>query len=187
MAGLAGNLASVILLLTMPFRLQQGYGFTPAEAGAVFAPWPLTVMVVAPTSGMLSDRIPAGILGAVGMTIAIGGLGALALLPAAPGHLDIAWRIMVCGIGFGMFFSPNARQIIALAPVDRAAPAGALVSTTRGAGQTLGATAVAAILAAGLGTGGTPPLISAGLALIAGSCSVAGLVAARRGRSIATA
>jgi MFS transporter, DHA2 family, multidrug resistance protein len=64
--------------------------------------------------------------------------------------------VAVCGVGYGMFFSPNARQIIASAPHERTAAAGALFSTIRGAGQTLGATAVAAVLA-----------------LIAGYCSLA--------------
>jgi DHA2 family multidrug resistance protein-like MFS transporter len=42
-------------------------------------------------------------------------------------------------------------------------------------GQTTGATLVAALLAMGLGTGGGPALIAAGLAVVAGLCSLARL------------
>jgi DHA2 family multidrug resistance protein-like MFS transporter len=167
---LAGHLASMIVMLTLPFRLQLGLHFTAIEAGAVLAPWALVSMVVAPTSGLLSDRYPAGFLGGIGMIIAVCGLLSLAFLPLAPTHFDLVWRIMVCGLGFGMFYSPNARQIIASAPLHRTAAAGALSTTTRGAGQTMGATAVTALMASGLGTGQAPALIAAGLAAFAGVC-----------------
>jgi DHA2 family multidrug resistance protein-like MFS transporter len=177
---LAAYIGMMIVMVTLPFRLQQQFNFTPAAAGAVLAPLPLMSMIVAPTSGLLSDRIPAGVLGAIGMAIGVAGMICLAFLPASPNHFEIMWRVAVIGLGFGMFFSPNARQIIGSAPVERAAAAGALSSTIRGAGQTLGATAVAALLAGGVGIGSMPPLIAAGLALIAGLCSLAVLTPAMR-------
>ncbi|WP_294329593.1 MFS transporter [uncultured Sphingomonas sp.] len=167
--------ATMTLLLALPFRLQHGYGFAPSEVGAVIAPWPLTTMFVAPLAGSLSDRYPAGALGGIGMVVAIAGLIALAFLPHDPSYLDIAWRMALTGAGFGMFLSPNARLIIGSAPVERAAAAGGLISTTRMVGQTTGATLVAALLAMGVGGGSTPALVAAGLALIAGICSLARL------------
>ncbi|WP_448664458.1 MFS transporter [Sphingomonas sp. CJ20] len=167
--------ATMTTLLSLPFRLQHGYGFAPSEVGAVLAPWPLTTMIVAPLAGSLSDRYPAGALGGIGMGIAVTGLISLALLPAHPGWFDIAWRMSLCGAGFGMFLSPNARLIIGSAPIERAAAAGGLISTTRMVGQTTGATLVAALLAMGIGGGTTPPLVAAGLAMVAGLCSLARL------------
>jgi DHA2 family multidrug resistance protein-like MFS transporter len=170
---LSAYIGMMIIMVTLPFRLQQQFHFTPAAAGAVLAPLPLMSLIVAPTSGLLSDRFPAGILGAIGMVIGIAGMICIAFLPASPQHFDIAWRVAVCGVGSGMFFSPSARQIIGSAPIERAAAAGALASTIRGAGQTIGATTVAALLAGGIGIGSAPPLIAAGLALVAGCCSLA--------------
>jgi DHA2 family multidrug resistance protein-like MFS transporter len=123
----------------------------------------------------MSDRVRAGVLGAIGMAIAFIGLICVAFLPAAPHQFDVLWRVAICGVGFGMFFSPNARQIVGAAPHARAAAAGALFSTLRGAGQTLGATIIATLLALGSGTNPTPALVAAVLALIAGVCSVAAL------------
>ena len=108
----------------------------------------------------------------------------LAALPASPSHFTIVWRVAVVGLGFGMFFSPNARQIMGSAPVERAAAAGALHSTIRGAAQTLGATTVAALLAGGVGFGSIPPLMAAGLALVAGLCSLAVLTPTMRRPSV---
>ncbi len=167
--------ATMTVLLSLPFRLQASYGLSPQQVGAAIAPWPLTTMFVAPVAGWLSDRYPAGLLGGIGMAVAIAGLSCLALLPADATYIDIAWRMALTGAGFGMFLSPNARLIIGSAPRERAAAAGGLISTTRMTGQTIGATLVAALLALGWGGGATPALVAAGLALVAGICSLARL------------
>ena len=107
------------------------------------------------------------------MVIATVALALLACLQPGAGSLDVGWRMALCGAGFGLFLSPNARLIVGSAPLERAASAGGLISTTRMTGQTLGATLAAALLAFGLGSGPVPPLIAAGLAVIAGLCSLA--------------
>jgi DHA2 family multidrug resistance protein-like MFS transporter len=167
--------ASQLLILSLPFRLQHGFGFPPSEVGAMIAPWPLTTMIVAPIAGSLSDRYPAGMLGGIGMTIATIALVLLSFLPAHPAYIDVAWRMALCGAGFGLFLSPNARLIIGSAPRDRAASAGGLVSTTRLVGQTMGATGVATMLALGFGTSFIPPLVACGLTVAAGICSLSRL------------
>jgi DHA2 family multidrug resistance protein-like MFS transporter len=168
-------IASMTLLISTPFRLTHEFGFTAAAVGACIAPWPLTNMIVAPMAGWLSDRIPAGLLGGIGMTISVTALLLIAFLPAHPSYFDIAWRMALCGSGFGTFLPPNARLIIGSAPRERAAAAGGLISTVRLTGQTTGATVVALLLALGIGSGNVPAFVAAGLALIAGLCSVARL------------
>ena len=172
---LTAFMASMTLLIAMPFRLERAFGFSPGEVGIVLAPWPLTTMIVAPLAGALSDRYPAGALGGIGMVIATVALALLACLQPGAGSLDVGWRMALCGAGFGLFLSPNARLIVGSAPLERAASAGGLISTTRMTGQTIGATLAAALLAFGLGSGPVPPLIAAGLAVIAGLCSLARL------------
>jgi DHA2 family multidrug resistance protein-like MFS transporter len=169
--GLCCFIASMSLLLSLPFRLQR-LGFAPGEIGAMISPWPLAMMFVSPAAGMLSDRIPAATLGAIGMSIATAALLLLAFLPADLHAVDVVWRIVLCGVGFGLYLSPNARLIINSAPHDRAASAGALISTTRLVGQTLGATLMAAMLAIGVGSHRTPAFVAAGLTLFAGACSL---------------
>jgi len=175
LGGLLVFIASMTVMLSLPFRLQQNYGFAPGEVGAMITPWPLAILLIGPTAGMLSDRFPAGILGGIGMAIATIGLLSLAWLPPQLSHFDMVWRMALSGAGFGLFVAPNARVIIHSAPHERAASAGGLISTTRLTGQTLGATVLAALLAVGVGSGPVPALLAAGLALLAGICSVARL------------
>jgi DHA2 family multidrug resistance protein-like MFS transporter len=175
LGGLLVFIASMTVMLSLPFRLQQQYGFSPGEVGAMLTPWPLAILLIAPTAGMLSDRYPAGIIGGMGMAIATSGLLLLAFLPAHLSHFDMAWRMALSGAGFGLFIAPNARLIVHSAPHERAASAGGLISTTRLTGQTLGATLLAALLSVGVGTGPLPALVAAGLAVLAGVCSLARL------------
>jgi DHA2 family multidrug resistance protein-like MFS transporter len=167
--------ASQLITLSLPFRLQHAYGFLPSEVGAMIAPWPLTTMFVAPIAGSLSDRYPAGLLGGIGMTVATIAAGLLAFLPAHPQYFDVAWRMALCGAGFGLFLSPNARLIVGSAPRDRAASAGGLVSTTRLVGQTMGATGVATMLALGFGRTPWPAFVAGCLTILAGLFSVSRL------------
>ena len=71
------------------------------------------------------------------------GLVLLALLPAAAGDADIAWRMALCGAGFGLFQSPNNRAIITSAPRERSGGASGMLGTARLLGQTMGAALVA--------------------------------------------
>ena len=73
------------------------------------------------------------------------GLAALALLPAHPANLDVAWRMVVCGIGFGFFNTPNNRAIITTAPRARSGGASGMQATARLFGQTVGAALVALV------------------------------------------
>jgi DHA2 family multidrug resistance protein-like MFS transporter len=168
-------IGSMTFLLSLPFRLQEHFGLSPAEIGAVISPWPLSMMVVAPIAGWLSDRVHAGLLGGIGMAVATAGMVLLAVMPDDLSQWAISWRMAMCGIGYGMFLAPNARLVVSAAPLARAASAGGLISTNRLVGQTLGATLIAALLALGYGSDGTPAVIAAILALLAGVCSVARL------------
>jgi DHA2 family multidrug resistance protein-like MFS transporter len=172
--GFVAFTASMTLLISTPFRL-HALGFSAAAIGAAIAPWPLTNMFVAPVAGLLSDRVPAGLLGGIGMIVSVAALLLIGFMPAHPTYFDVAWRMALCGSGFGTYLPPNARLLVGSAPRERAAAAGGLVSTVRLAGQTTGATLVAALLALGIGQGPTPALIAAGLALVAGLCSIARL------------
>ncbi|HEX8057855.1 MAG TPA: MFS transporter, partial [Novosphingobium sp.] len=110
------------------------------------------------------------------------GMLLLAWLPANPSHLDIMWRLVVISAGSGTFFAPNARQIIFAAPMARAAAAGGLTQTTRMAGQVLGSTVTAGLLALGVGSGEVPSIVAASLFSVSGLCCLVLLGLGRSGR-----
>ncbi|MEO7551428.1 MAG: MFS transporter [Croceibacterium sp.] len=173
LGAMACFIAAGSLMLSLPFRLQEAMHFSPQKAGLLLLPFPLTMLVVAPLAGWLSDRIAPTKLGVAGMAIAIGGLLLLAFLPTTAGEVAIAWRLSLTALGFGLFFAPNSRLIIGQAPRERAAAAGGLLSTSRLLGQTMAAVVVGILLASGAGIGPTPLFVSCALAVVAALCSLA--------------
>ena len=166
-------------MLALPFRFQGVMGYSPDEVGLLLLPFPLTMLVVAPLAGWLSDRIAPTELGITGMAIAIAGLVLMATMPVQPGAFGISWRLSLCALGFGLFFAPNSRLLIGRAPRHRSAAAGGLLSTARLGGQTLAAAAIGILLAQGLGTGRSPLVLSAAFAVVAALCSLARFRSAR--------
>ena len=75
----------------------------------------------------------------------------LAKLPAHPGTVEILWRIAVCGGGMGLFQQPNARAIVMAAPRERSGGAGAIQSSARLLGQSIGAAMVALVFGVSVG------------------------------------
>ncbi len=135
--------AQMLALVALPFHLQQQFGFTAVQIGLLITPWPLAIAVAAPIAGYLADRYPAGLLGGLGLLFFAGGLVALALLPQRPDYGDIAWRMVICGLGFGFFQSPNNRALLSSAPRNRSGGASGMLGTARLLGQTIGAALVA--------------------------------------------
>lgn len=180
LAATACFVASGALMLSLPFRLEEVFGYAPQKVGLLLLPFPLTMLVVSPVAGWLSDRVAPSKLGVTGMAIAITGLLLLATMPVSAGEAGIAWRLALSALGFGLFFAPNSRLLIGRAPKDRAAAAGGLLSTSRLLGQTLAAVTIGILLAGGLGTGPAPLLVACALALVAAGCSLARFRSVRR-------
>ncbi|MEM5449893.1 MFS transporter [Paraburkholderia guartelaensis] len=137
--------AQMLAFVALPFMLQETFGFSQVDTGLLMTPWPLVIVGAAPLSGALSDRYPAGMLGGVGLALFALGLLSLATLGAHPTVFDICWRMALCGAGFGVFQSPNNRQILSSAPRERSGGASGMLGTARLTGQTLGAALVALI------------------------------------------
>ena len=139
--------AQTIAHLALPFLFQLAGGLSQAQVGLLLTPWPAVVVFVAPLSGRLSDRYSAGLLGGLGLAVLTVGLLLVLMLPSDAAPLDIAWRMMLCGIGFGFFQSPNNRAIISAAPRNRSGAASGMLSTARLTGQTIGGAVVGLVFA----------------------------------------
>jgi len=168
MTSICSFAAQTAAYVALPFYFQTVLGHSQGSTGALMTAWPLMVAVIAPISGHLSDRHSAGLLGGLGLALLAAGLAALALLPAAPMTLDIVWRLALCGLGFGLFQSPNNRAIFASAPRERSGAANGLQATARLVGQTGGAALVAVTFGLAHDHATTVALaVAAGLAVVA--------------------
>jgi DHA2 family multidrug resistance protein-like MFS transporter len=160
--------------VSLPFFFQNVGGLSAIETGLLMTPWPAIVVIVAPIAGRLSDRYPAGILGGLGLATMTAGLVSLMLLPAHASYIDVAWRMTLCGFGFGFFQSPNNRLLIESAPRERTGAGSGVLATARLVGQTTGSALVALAFGltaqhGGLAAGSTLALAIAVAAAAAGT------------------
>ncbi|RDK00511.1 MFS transporter [Paraburkholderia lacunae] len=137
--------AQMLAFVSLPFLFQDTLGLSQVQTGLLMTPWPLVIVVAAPLSGVLADKISAGWLGGIGLVALTAGLLLLATLGAHPEPVQIAWRMALCGAGFGIFQSPNNRTMLSAAPRERSGGASGMLGTARLTGQTLGAALVALI------------------------------------------
>jgi MFS transporter, DHA2 family, multidrug resistance protein len=140
--------AQNLTFVSLPFFLEEVLGRTAVETGLLMTPWPVAVAFTAPIAGWLVDRrYPAGILGGIGLAGLSAGLVLVSLQEAHAAPSRIAWWMVLCGVGFGFFQSPNNRTILASAPRERAGSASGILASARLVGQTLGAALVGLIFA----------------------------------------
>ncbi len=156
--------AQVMAMVALPFYFQYVGGLSPVEIGVLITPWPTMLVIMAPISGRLADRYNTGMLGGIGMAIMVAGLLLVLFMPVPMNRLDVAWRLAVCGLGFGCFQTPNNRLLIGSAPPNRAGAGSGVLSTSRLLGQTTGSALVALIFGLTSGSVGLGTQMSIGVA-----------------------
>jgi DHA2 family multidrug resistance protein-like MFS transporter len=164
--------AQTLAYIVLPFYFEQTLKLSETQTGLLMTPWPLVTALIAPVAGRLSDRMSPGRISSIGLVILGCGLGLLCQLGDTATRFDIVWRLAICGLGFGIFQSPNNRVIIGSAPRHRSGGASGLQSMGRLLGQSSGAVVVSVVF--GLVHGRHLTLIAgiaAALALIAACAS----------------
>lgn len=133
-------------LVTLPFWLQHHLHQTALTTGLCITIWPLSVAVAASLSGRLADRVPTAWLCGLGGGLLAAGLATCGF---AGGIATLAPGLVLAGLGFGPFQSPNNRTLLLAAPAHRSGAAGGLQGTARVCGQTAGALLTSALFAQG--------------------------------------
>jgi EmrB/QacA subfamily drug resistance transporter len=139
-AGIASGLLSYLVmfgvLLVVPFFLERSLGFSPGRTGLELAIMPVTLGLVAPFAGRLSDRLGARPLTVTGMLVVALTLAALA--STRPGQPLLAAALALVGAGLGLFTPSNNAAIMASAPRKESGVASGVLNMTRGMGTALG-------------------------------------------------
>jgi MFS family permease len=96
----------------LPFFLGQIFGFQPYKIGLMMALLSLTNAIISPLGGFLADRI--GNLRVLRTGTALISLGLISLAYTSPdtSTLSLAGRLILTGLGFGLFQAPNLNEIL---------------------------------------------------------------------------
>ena len=126
---------SVSFLLSL--YLQYTKGFSPEYAGFVLVAAPVMQAVVSPFSGRLSDRVDPGVIASIGMALTAFGLFILIFIGETTPLWFIILALVILGLGFGLFSSPNTNAIMSSVEKRYYGVASGIVGTMRLLGQML--------------------------------------------------
>lgn len=131
--------AQTLIFISLPFYFQQVLGRTQLQTGMLMVPWPLAVAIAAPLAGRACESVSPSRLCSIGTGCLAIALVTLILLPASTSNSVLMVCMAMCGIGFGMFQTPNNRTMLTAAPRARSGSAGGLQGSARQFGMAFGA------------------------------------------------
>ncbi|MEW6332794.1 MAG: MFS transporter [Thermodesulfobacteriota bacterium] len=137
LAALINYSANFAVAFLMSLYLQYIKGLDPLSTGVILVAQPVMMAVFAPIAGRLSDRFPAQTLASLGMALCTAGLFILTFVTARTGTALVSGGLVVLGVGFGFFSSPNTTAIMGSVDKRFYGVASAMVSTMRLLGQML--------------------------------------------------
>jgi EmrB/QacA subfamily drug resistance transporter len=143
LAGFLTFVAFSSVTVLMPFFLEEVMHFPPQKAGFFMTAIPLTIFVVAPISGRLSDKlgsqelsIAGALVGVIGLFVMSGVVG-LGIQEDTP-SLGIVMGLCSIGLALGLFQAPNNNAIMGCVPLHKLGVASALLATVRNLGMVTG-------------------------------------------------
>lgn len=122
----------------IPFFLQDIAGYSPSKTGLLIFPVALTVMVMAPIGGRVSDRAGIRVPATAGLMLTSLTLVSFALLQGEANDFEILWRQVALGIGIGFFNPANNSAIIGSLPKANVGVASSFLALSRNLGMVIG-------------------------------------------------
>jgi EmrB/QacA subfamily drug resistance transporter len=134
-AALINYSATFAIGFLLSLYLQYIKGFDPQQAGLILVIQPLLMAIFSPITGKLSDKIDAGKVASVGMAMISAGLFLIAFITANSSIWFIIPILVVFGIGYALFSSPNTNSIMSSVDKKYYGIASGTVGTMRLIGQ----------------------------------------------------
>ncbi|EKM98222.1 MFS transporter [Acidocella sp. MX-AZ02] len=169
---LVNLLVAAIMMTTLvvgPFYLGFGLGLRETLVGLVMSVGPMISIFSGVPSGRAVDAWGAQRVLGVGLTMLAAGAFLLSILPESFGAVGYVLAIIVLTPGYQLFQAANNTAVMADIPKDRRGLISALLSLSRNTGLILGASAMGAVFAFGVGTGdfkqASPMAVAGGMRL----------------------
>lgn len=137
--------ASFPILFIMSVYLQYIQQMSSAQAGQVILLQALFMAIVAPFAGRLSDKYEPRVIATLGTLLFVIGALIIALIGVDTSILQVQIGLIVLGIGFGLFSSPNNNAAMSAINPEKLGVAAALLNLGRTGGNMF-STAIVVVL-----------------------------------------
>jgi Na+/melibiose symporter-like transporter len=144
-----GALMGSIFMLTQ--YLQSVLGFTPLKAGAVLVPMSLVLVVLAPLSARLVERVGTKAVVGGGLLVVSLALGIQSRLAADTPTWVVVAMTIVLACGMANVMAPATESIMGSLPREKAGVGSAVNDTTRQVGGAIGVALLGSLMASRYG------------------------------------
>lgn len=124
-----------MMLFAMPFYLQKVLHFGSGMSGMILTASPIIMMLMAPLSGSLSDKLGSRIPVFLGSITCIAAMLLMAQLTVSSSILDVFWRLALLGLGAALFQAPANKTLMSTLPHENAGMASGIIATVRDMGM----------------------------------------------------
>ena len=135
LAALINYSATWAVSLLISLYLQYLKGFNPQSAGLILVAMPAMQAIFSPLAGRLSDRIEPRLIASAGMALTTVGLIIFIFLNKETPLAFIIGNLLLMGLGFALFSSPNTNAVMSSAPKTAYGVASATLATMRQVGM----------------------------------------------------
>jgi EmrB/QacA subfamily drug resistance transporter len=147
LSALINYAATFALTFLVSLYLQYIKGLDPRTAGLVMLSQPLVMSAFSPLAGRLSDRVEPRVVASAGMALSAAGLLLTSFLGSSSSLAYIVAVLMLCGLGFALFSSPNTSAIMGSVERKHYGVASATTGAMRLIGQMLSMAAAGMVIA----------------------------------------
>jgi EmrB/QacA subfamily drug resistance transporter len=137
LAALINYSATFAVAFLISLYLQYVKGFNPGSAGLILVAMPAMQAIFSPLAGRLSDRIEPRLIASAGMALTTIGLVIFIFLSEETPLGLIIGNLLLMGLGFALFSSPNTNAVMSSAPKTAYGVASATLATMREIGMVL--------------------------------------------------
>ena len=135
LAALINYCATFAVTFLLSLYLQHIKMLSPSQTGSILVAAPVVQALLSPVAGRLSDRFEPQIISSIGMVLTVIGLVPLIFLSNQTSIEYILFCLILLGVGFALFSSPNVNAIMSAVEKKFFGVASATVSTMRLTGQ----------------------------------------------------
>ncbi len=136
LAALINYAATSAIGFFLSLYLQYIKDLGPRDAGFILMSMPVMMALFSPAAGKLSDNHNPGVLASIGMAVTAAGLIMLCFLTATTSVVFVVSVLVIMGVGFSFFSSPNTNAIMSSVEKKQLGNASGMIGTMRNVGQT---------------------------------------------------
>lgn len=118
-SALLSSVARMAVTFLFVFFFIGAKGYDHLTTGFLLTPFAGAMLVFAPFSGHIADRVSARLISTVGMVVTAAGLLGMTTVGVNTPYWEIASWMIIAGAGSGIFNSPNTRAIMSSVPPEK--------------------------------------------------------------------